>query len=57
MYQVIIAAKMYEVVRASNGHTIYVGDSMLAAVARCRRANIEVRTTGEYVPMWHRVQA
>lgn len=57
MYQVIIAAKFYEVVHMANRNTIYVGESMRAAIAHCRRANIDARNGVERLPMGLRLQA
>lgn len=57
MYKIIISAKLYEVAHMSNGHTIYCGVSMLAAIAHCRRANIDTRNGVERVPMALRLQA
>lgn len=57
MYQIIIIAKMYEVVHAVNRNTIFCGDSMKAAVAHCRRANIDSRNGVERVPATLKLQA
>lgn len=58
MYQVIIAMGFYEVVHIVNRNTIAVRDSMLGAIAECRRANIDARASGaERVPMGLRLQA